>query len=155
MKEYKQNLLIVCLNDEIGQETSKKLAEALSMLYASCKDIVDYEVFDVRAVIEKCGMGYFEQKETAVLEHIADYENCVISVDYNYFLKGEDLFKKKCNFIYLKLKKKQLAFDDTINAIAFEERDEELSQKCEMVFEYKHNSTKTVESIIKILRSEK
>ena len=155
MKEFKQNLLIVCLNDKIGQEVSKQLAESLNMLFASCKDIVDYEVFDARAVIEKCGIDYFEEKEQNVLNHIADYENCVISVDYDYFLKGESKFAKKCNFIYLKIKKKQLSQDDNINIIAYEERDNELREKCELVCEFKNNTKKTIDGILNMLRSEK
>ena len=155
MKEFKQNILIVCLNDDLGQVTSKELAESLGMLFASCKDIVDYEVFDAKAVIEKCGIEYFEDREQKVLEHIADYENCVISTDYDYFLKGESLFARKCNLLYLRVKKKQLSKDDSINMLAYEERDKELSEKCELVCEFKHNTKKTVESILNMLRSGK
>ena len=156
MKEYKQNLLIVCMNDLIGQETSKLLADELGMLYASSKDIVDYEVFDSKAVIEKCGMEYFEKKQVSTLKHISRYENCVIFVDYDYFTKGLKYFTNSCNLIYLRLKKKQLSSaTDQINLLAYEERDNELLNKTEMLCEYCHGAKKTVQNLLKMLRGGK
>ena len=56
MKEFKQSILIVCQNDKIGQDVSINLADTLNMLFANSKEIVNYEVFDSKAVIEKCGL---------------------------------------------------------------------------------------------------
>ena len=108
MKEFKQNILIVCLNEAKGQEIAYSLANVLSMLYANSNDIVAYEVFDTQAVIEKCGQEYFEKREKSALKHISRYSNVVVSVGYDYFNKGYDFFKNTCNFVYVKAKKKQL-----------------------------------------------
>ena len=155
MKEYKQSILIVCLNSNIGQEVAHTLADNLNMLFANCRDIVNYEVFDSKSVIEKCGLEYFQKKEQSAIKHISKYENSVIFVDYEYFLKGYNYFINNCNFVYIKIKKKQLSVDDDINFLAFEERDKELEQNCEFVVTVKSNTEKTVNEILKQFRSEK
>ena len=155
MREFKQSILIVCLNDKIGQEISIVLADKLNMLFANSKEIVNYEVFDSKSVIEKCGLEYFEKKELKSLKHISNYENAVVCVDYDYFTKGEEFFKKTCNFVFVRIKKKQLEDDDTINMIAFEERDKELENKCEFVVNNKTKVEKTVNEILNQFRSEK
>ncbi len=155
MKEFKQSILIVCLNDRIGQEISVILADKLGMLFANSKEIVNYEVFDSKSVIEKCGLEYFEKKELKSLKHISNYENAVVYVDYDYFVKGEEFFKKTCNFVFVKIKKKQLEEDDTINLLSFEEREKELENKCEFVVNNKTKAEKTVNDILNQFRSEK
>ena len=155
MKEYKQNILVVCLNDKLGQEIAHSLGDYLGILYASCREIVNYEVFDSKAVLEKCGIEYFQKKEKSAIKNVSKFENCVIFVDYEYFNKGYDYFIKSCNFVYVKAKKKQLDTDDTINLMAFEERDTELSERCEFVVPCKANVTKTVDEIIKQFRRKK
>ena len=154
MKEFKQSILVVCLNEIAGQEIAHSLADSLNMLYANSKEIVDYEVFDSQSVIEKCGVEYFEKKEKNALKHISRYSNVVISVGYEYFVKGFDFFKNTCNFVYVRAKKKQLDPNDKINELAFEERDDELMEKCEFIVALK-NINKTVEEIIKQFRREK
>lgn len=154
MKEYKQSILIVCLNEQFGQEVAKILADKLGMLFASCKDIVDYEVFDTKQVLEKCGIEYFQKKEKGALKHISKFENAVIFVDYEYFAKGYEYFSSNCNFIYLKAKKKQIS-NSVINEIAFEERTAELENKCEFVIPLKTTEEKTASEIIKMFRREK
>jgi len=155
MKKFKQSILVVCLNSEVGQEVAHSLADNLNMLYANCKDIVNYEVFDSKSVIEKCGIDYFEKKEKSAIKHISKYENSVIFVDYDYFIKGYNYFINNCTFVYLKAKKKQILKDDIINNLAFEERDKELEQKSEFVIMLKSSTTKTVDEIIKQFRREK
>ena len=155
MKEFKQSILIVCQNDKIGQDVSINLADTLNMLFANSKEIVNYEVFDSKAVIEKCGLEYFEKKELKSLKHISNYENAVIFVDYDYFVKGISYFQKTCNFVFVKIKKKQIEQDDTINLLAFEEREKELEDKCEFVVNNKSKPEKTVKEILNQFRGEK
>lgn len=154
MKEFKQSILIVCLNVKIGQEVAVVLADRLNMLFANSKEIVDYEVFDTKSVIEKCGIEYFEKKEIKAIKHISNYENAVILVDYDYFNKGYEYFKKTCNFVFVKIKKKQLCEKDEINNLAFEEREEELANKCEFIVHNKSKVEKTVNEILNQFRSE-
>ena len=153
MKDYKQSILVVCLDEKKGQEVAHFLADELGMLFASCKDIVNYEVFDTKAVIEKCGVDYFEKKEISAIKHIAKYENSVIFVDYEYFNKGYNYFISNCNFVFVKAKKKQLDKEEQINLLAFEEREVELEKKCEVVVPLK-STKKTVEEILKEFRRE-
>jgi len=154
MKEFKQSILVVCLNESKGQEVAYSLANALNMLYANSNDIVAYEVFDTQAVIEKCGQEYFEKRERSALKHISRYSNVVVSVGYDHFNKGYDFFKNTCNFVYVKAKKKQIDEKDSINILAFEERDKELEEKSEFIVPLKATN-KTVDEIIKQFRSEK
>ncbi len=155
MKEFKQSILVVCLNEKQGQEIAHSLADELSMLYADSKNIVEYEVFDTQAVIEKCGIEYFEKREKSALKHISRYANAVVFVNYEYFNKGFDFFKNTCNLVYVKAKKRQLLSDDNINMLAYEERDKELEEKCEFIVPLKNNLKKSVEEIIKQFRSAK
>ena len=155
MMKFKQSILVVCMKDKEGQEVAKLLADSLSMLYASCKELVEYEVFDANAVIDKCGMEYFEEQEKKAIKHVSKYENCVIFVDYEYFFKGYDYFKENSTVVYLKLKKKDLSKElDVVNLLAFEERNEELEKKSDFQVDFKHNANKTVEEILKIFRRE-
>lgn len=155
MKKFKESILVVSLSTKTGKEVAHNLADKLGMLYASCKDIVDYEVFDSKAVIEKCGVDYFKKKEDGAIKHIAKYENCVIFVDYDYFVRGYNYFIKNCNFVFIKVKKKNLEQDETINSLAFEEREKELEEKSEFVVTAKSSVEKTTSEIIKQFRSEK
>lgn len=155
MVKYKQGILVVCMKDREGQEVAKLLADSLCMLYASCKELVDYEVFDTKAVIDKCGMEYFEEKEKKAIKNVSKYENCVIFVDYEYFFKGYDYFKENSTVLYLKIRKKDLSKEfDVVNLLAFEERDAELEKKADLKVDFKHNSKKTVDKILNIFRRE-
>ena len=75
------SILIVSLNKEIGNVLSSQLANVLSMHFADCKELIEYDLFDSGAILEKCGIEYLTKREKSVVRGIATYEKSVIFVE--------------------------------------------------------------------------
>lgn len=143
------SILITSLNKEIGQVLSSQLANVLGMHYADCKELIEYDLFDSGAILQKCGIEYLTKRERSVIRDIATYENSVIFVEYDIYKNNYELLRKIHPSIYLKCAKRKLSKTEPINEIAFEDRDKFLSDNCDLVIEVNSASKSAFAKIIK------
>lgn len=135
MKKMGSSILIASLNQGGGAKLAEKLADALSLHFADCKEIIEYDLFDSEAILDKCGIAYLEKREKSVMKNIAIYENSVIFIDYDLFKNNHVIFKNMHPFIYLAFKKSKLTKADAINKLAYDERDAFLREQADLVVE--------------------
>ena len=123
MKQMGTSILVTCLSDAVGAHLAEEMSSLLGLFYASCKDIVEYDLFDSKAILKNCGLRYLKQREKSALKSVSQYEGAVIYVDYQLFKSGSVAFKNVHPCIYLRLPKQKLEKNDALNKIAFETRD--------------------------------
>ena len=149
MKELGTSILITSLNVAMGASLTEKLANLLSLHYASCKDVVEYDLFDSKAMLNNCGLTYLKKRERSALRGVAEYENSVIFIDYDLLWHNYDLFHHIHPMIYLRFSKHKLSKDDAISSISYEERNKYLEEKADLVIDVVSDSKLTLSKIVK------
>ena len=146
------SILIVSLNKEIGKVLSSQLANVLSMHFADCKELIEYDLFDSGAILEKCGIEYLTKREKSVVRDIATYENSVIFVEYDIYKNNYELLNKISPSIYLKCPKRKLAQTEPISELDFEQRDKFLHTSCVLTIEVASAGKSAFAKIIKEIK---
>ncbi len=146
------SILIVSLNKEIGNVLSSQLANVLSMHFADCKELIEYDLFDSGAILEKCGIEYLTKREKSVVRDIATYENSVIFVEYDIYKNNYELLNKISPSIYLKCPKRKLAKTEPISELDFEQRDKFLQTSCDLTIEVASAGKSAFAKIIKEIK---
>ena len=146
------SILIVSLNKEIGKVLSSQLANVLSMHFADCKELIEYDLFDSGAILEKCGIEYLTKREKSVVRDIATYENSVIFVEYDIYKNNYELLNKISPSIYLKCPKRKLAKIEPISELDFEQRDKFLQTSCDLTIEVASAGKSAFAKIIKEIK---
>lgn len=146
------SILIVSLNKEIGNVLSSQLANVLSMHFADCKELIEYDLFDSGAILEKCGIEYLTKREKSVVRDIATYENSVIFVEYDIYKNNYELLNKISPSIYLKFPKRKLAKTEPISELDFEQRDKFLQTSCDLTIEVASAGKSAFAKIIKEIK---
>ncbi len=148
------SLLVLCLNEKIGKKLANSLADVLGLHFASGREIVAYELFDENDIIQKCGIAYFKKREKSALKGLALYEDSVIFLTYDLFVNNKSIFKKIYPKIYLKLSKEKLEKQkDTINVLAFEERDKLLLENSDLSISVSGDNKNSLTKILKELNN--
>lgn len=120
-------IVIVSLCDSYSKKIGKLLSQNLDMIFCDAKDLVEYELIDKDALKEFCTKEYLEKSEKSVFEHIASFENVVVSINYDYLTKNYNILKNKGLIVFLKLTK-QFVKDNgnVVDLISYESRTENL-----------------------------
>lgn len=150
--KFGTSILILCLNKEFGKALSSQLANILGMHYADCKEIIEYDLFDSGAILQKCGIEYLNKREKSVVKDISNYENSLIFVEYDIYKTNQKIFDKVHPQIYLRCSRRKLQKDDVINDLAFEERDAFLKENCDLTVDISGTSKSVVNKIIKEIK---
>lgn len=140
--KLKNSILFVCLNESFGKNVSKLLAQSLSMHFADCKELIEYDLFNSGEVLNQCGEEYYLMREEKVIKMTCGYENTLMFCGYDIFNHNKTVFDKCCTKVYLKLPKRLLSSEDKINIIAYDEHDKDLENGCDVVVNLKKNSEK-------------
>ncbi len=149
MKKLSDSILIVSLNEIEGKSLAQDLANTLNLHYASCKEILEYDLFDSGAILEKCGIAYLNKREKSIMKDISMYENSLIFISYDLLQNNLRIFEKIYPKIFLKFPKRKLSKNDTINLIAYEERNSFLSKFCDLSVEVSSSSKSNLSKILK------
>ena len=142
-RKLKNSILFVCLNEPFGKSVSKSLAQSLSMHFADCKDLIEYDLFNSGEVLTQCGEEYYLMREQKVIKMTCNYENTLMFCGYDIFNHNQKTFEKYSTIVYLKLSKKLLSSEDKINIIAYEERNNELEKKADVIVNLKRLNEKS------------
>ena len=150
--DLKNQIVFICLNEEFGREVSKELADTLSMHFADCKELIEYDLFNSGEVLKQCGEEYYLKREQKVIKMICSYENSLMFVGYDIFNHNVDTFKRYATRVYLRLPEKLLSKKDVLNGIAYESRDNDLLKNVDAVVNLKKlNSKMAIKEIYKTL----
>ena len=143
------NVIMVSLDEKFCKKVAKSLSDRLSMFFADCKEMVEYDLINPKEVLEKCGLEYFKKRERAVINNCSQYQNTVVSIDADVFLENTDLFDKSL-IIYLRLDKTKVSL--IVNRLSFEGYDEHLQDNADISLKLDNKITaETVKKIIRIM----
>ncbi len=124
------NLLLVSLDEKFCKSISKELSTRLDMYNCDCKELIVYDLIDPKDVLDKCGIEYFKKRENSVLNNCANFENTIITIDFQLFKEYFNLFNNSLIiFIFVKNK---LNFK-VINKIDFDYRNNFLKEKSDII----------------------
>ncbi len=139
MKNLKtiKNILIVSLDVKFTSGVASELASRLDMFYADCKDMVVYQLIDPNEILEKCGFEYLKKREQSAIKSCAEYENTVLSINFDLYKEYFDLFKYSL-VIYLELPK--LRLKETTNIIAYQSHEEFLTKNSNIKLSFMRKS---------------
>lgn len=135
MEKLGTSILIICLDEEVGSKLSQQFADFLGLHYACCKDIIEYDLFDSGAILQKCGAEYLSKREKSVMRDIVHYEDSVIFANFDLYQNNLSMFEKLHPSIYLSLPKRKLSAKETVNSIVYENRSAFLKEKCDLTIE--------------------
>jgi len=153
MKKTFLNIVLVCLDGDFCRYISKELSDKLDMFFADLKDYIEYDLLDSKAILEKCGVNYLQERELKATKSFSKFENTVLTVDFDLFKQNCFAFDEESLIVYLKLPKKVLGEKETINIISYESHDEFLVRQSDVIVSLKSKSSnKAVKEIIEKLR---
>ena len=148
----KNGILFICLNEEFGREVTKTLAEVLSLHFADCKELIEYDLFSSGDVLKQCGVDYYLKREKKVIKMVCGYEDTLMFAGFDIFNHNDEIFSKYSTKVYLKLPKKLLSSEEILNKIAYEDRDKDLENRCDITITLKNLNKKTaIKEICKVL----
>ena len=145
MKKHK-NIILICLNESFCKLVASELASFLDMYVADCHDMLVYDLINPKDVLDKCGIEYFKNREKSVLAGCSDYENTVLSINYDLYYQYSSIFEDSL-VVYLNLPDGKQ--DKVANKIDYKNRNKFLLAKADVLIELEQKSIKkAIEKII-------
>lgn len=120
-KENIVNILLISLDDKFAKNVAIKLADSLDMFVADCREIIEYDLVDSKAVLKTCGLEYFKKRERKAVQKFKDYENTVLTINIDLFKEYAECFDKSI-VVYLARKRKSVT--KIVSQIGFDNYDE-------------------------------
>lgn len=143
------NILLVGLDDKFCKSVSQELAETLQMHFTDCGDIVNYYIQEKDLILQKVGLDYLKRKEKSALKECANFRDCVLTINFDYFKHNLTLFKNSA-ICYLRIDDDKKL--NVIDRISFNSRDEFLKENSHIIVDLKKNDKhKAVKTLIKNL----
>lgn len=122
-------IVVVSLCDFVTKDVANALSQNLGMMFCDTKDLMEYELVDVKAIENLCSKEFLEQSEKKVIKHIASFENVVVSINFDYLIHNLNIIKENSILVFLKLTKKFVEASSTsVDAISFADRNKQLEQ---------------------------
>ena len=151
-KNYKDKLVLVCLDEKFGEMITKNFADSLNLHFANCRELIEYDLFNSGEVLTHCGEEYYLMREKKVIKSACGYENAVMFSSYDIYFHNKEIFGRECTKIYLKLPKKSLSSEESVNKLDFDARDSFLENECDIIIKLKNLSHKNaIKEIFKVL----
>ena len=100
----KNNLLIVCQSEKLGNKICAVLSEKTGFMVLNIEDYIQYELYNKQEMENLFGTDYYKEKELNLIQKLEDFENCIISVSPKIFLNENytNIFKNLANTIFIK-----------------------------------------------------
>ena len=137
MKETFENLVLVCLDGDFCRSVSVELSDKLDMLFADLKGYIEYDLLDSKLIMDTCGLEYLKEREFKSAKNCAKFQNTILTTDFDLFKQNRKAFTKKSCIVYLKLSKRSINKNETINILSYQNRDEYLQQESDVIIEIK------------------
>lgn len=153
----KKKILFVSLANKFGSNITKLVADKLGMFFLNIEDFVEYNLFDSKKLLLRCGKSHFEKKEKESIRQCLEYDNTIYYCSYETLANYYDLLSSNCDLCYIMLTKsylKKLNEDNfVINDIAFADRDNNLQKITQVFYCDSLNEDFLSNKIIKTLRA--
>lgn len=174
----KFNLILVSLFDSDIKKLSLLITSETDLYYLNVEELIDYSLPEKSKVVDICGIDYMEKQERKIVSSINQYENTLISMDYETFSRNlKNIDRNKNKIIYLQVSKNQineklesiklvsepknrytkksiLSSKLSKTLLVFEERDKLIKKNCDLTFKYDiFNIEKTANLIVKMIKN--
>lgn len=154
MKNMKKNIVIVGFNYEYNIEIAQGVSDFFDMYFLDVDKFIEYQLQQKPVMAEVCGVEYLEKQENKVLKSCTEFENTVMTIPINYFLRNK-IYKNfaESEIIYLyfsKNKLEKLCENNNTSSflltdiITFEEKDNEIKSITNAKIEIKNKNKDTV-----------
>ncbi len=161
----KQNIVIVGLNYKYNLMIGKILANNFNMYFLDALEYVNYSLFSRNDMLEKCGIEYLNNQENKAIKSCSEFENSVICIPCDLFLRNQNFekFKTTSNIVYLYFSQERLTnlINDSndnniakVDLLVFEDRNNDLQKICDIMIKISNKKSQTiVKEIDRTLRS--
>ena len=147
----KSNILFICQNRNKQKILGNALADELGMFYADLNDIMEYNFID-KKTLQFSGKEYYENQVYKSIKSAKDYENSVITVNFD-SLNIKDAWQQlKTNSLVIYLRESYEPYCDSenenkVNELVFEDRDLYIQEKTDIIVENLENSEDCLQKI--------
>ena len=86
----KNNLCIIGLTTSFTKRILNALATKLDMLYADVNEMLEFDLIDVVEAREKTSASYIDGLETKKIKELSTFDNVIVGMDYQTFMKGNN-----------------------------------------------------------------
>ena len=130
MKEREiKKLIVVSLDENFSGSVAYELAQNLGMIFCDAKELLTYQLSDLKVLSEKVSKSYLEKEEKRVLNELASYEDVVVSINFDLLFQNFKAMKNKSMIVFIKLSKTHVKSNgNPIDALAYDSRSQELEQ---------------------------
>lgn len=142
MKDKIQNIILISLDAKFAKSLSAALASTLEMHFSDCQELIEYDLIERGAILEKCGLEYLRERETFALKNMLGFHNTVLSCNYDLFKNNKRLFAENL-ICYLSLPQTEIGEDNVINKLAFATHHQFLENNCDIILSLKNKNEKS------------
>lgn len=122
-------IIVVTLCESYSKDLGYLLSQNLGVMFCDTKELIEYELVDKKAVQELCSKRYLQESEKKVIKHLADFENVVVAINFDYLIHNLKLLKEGSLIVYVKLSKTFVQKNgNVVDVISFEDRDKKLQE---------------------------
>ena len=159
----KSNITINALNKNFKKSLAKKLANKLEMFYVDINDMLQYDLINIKQIINKAGIDYYNEVETKTIKTIASYENTMATINLDSFFNNYNykILKETNLFIYIRVsfkdfknklieeQPKSSKYEIMLDEKVFAERDNIFCSLSDIIVNVKTSDKKIEDKIIK------
>ena len=129
--KVKNNILILCLNNQYARQIAKGLSSELEMFYLDINDILEYNLIN-DDMLDYAGQDYFEKEKLKTIKGLTQYESTMFAGNFELLSQDQNLetLAKSAVIVYIGLTKDFLELQDKNSdekfkhtLLAFEEED--------------------------------
>lgn len=152
MKSNFNKIYLLSLSDDLTQKIAKKLSDVLGMMFCDAEELLQYELIDIDGLKKFSTKAYLDESEQKVVNHIATFEDVVVKVGYDLFVRNKQTIKNSGLVIFLDFPKQNVK--NVANNLAFEQHKKDLQQNCDFCISLQTTDQKKVcDKIIGIIGS--
>lgn len=169
----KYNLIFVSLFNINIKKLFLLVSKKTELYYLNIEELIEYSLLDKSKMIDVCGIDYMEKEENKIVSSINQYENTIVSMDFETFSRNlKSIDRNKNRIVYLRTSKRQLE-EEYIHLkkvvdnqksmytkksvmlsnlgrslIVFKERDELIKKNCDLLIKYDISNIKETANLI-------
>ena len=92
----KQNILLVCYDNDISKKVADKLADFFSMRVLNAYELFEFDFAprNLSQMVSECGADYVKNEFAKIVKYSSDYENVILVADISMADTCKDSFNK-------------------------------------------------------------
>ncbi len=138
-------IIVVSLCDRFSVEIGKQLSQSLDMIFCDTKDLMEYELCDIKKLGDLTSVEYLLQSERKVIKHISSFENVVVAISYDHLIHNLETIKQNALLVFVKLPKEYVEKNaNPIELISYSNHSKDLSDVADVTLFVKNTQAKHV-----------